>query len=155
MKTLKLIRMFRVAYYYSKLNPAAHCGDGPNNPQLYAYHRTIVSAGKCGLVIGFLLGLFTTYELYAYPHGSTFDNHNMVMIYLSTPLMIAIGMLGGACWAGLFAPALFISGPIGALWLVVVGSKTPRASRIKSMCNAVSVTAFFILFPVLVWLDKI
>jgi hypothetical protein len=155
MAIYRLIKIFRAAAEYAKLDPAKQWPVGCASPDQYRHHNIIVMCGKVGAAIGLLAGIAVAFELYSHPRHPTLESEDILKIVLTPFLATAGGILGGACWAGVFAPDSFINSPAGAYWAALIRAKSPATARAKALLIALLVTAFFVFFAICVVIGKV
>jgi hypothetical protein len=151
-----LLQFFEAASDHAKLDPETLQEAGEDAPVHAAFHRTIVICGIIGAIVGLILGLIGAVAMYKHPsHPGPVRTDDFYMIILSPFLMIAGGILGGACWACTFAPTAFLEGPIGSRWMKLIGTTSPTIGRCVSVMVALIVTGWFIFEPICIALGKI
>jgi uncharacterized membrane protein len=154
MAITQLINFISGATRLAKLDTTtAFPGEAPEQLQ---YHRILVRAGKVGVIVGVIFGVWMSYELYLHPESPDPNGQSIMMTFVVAPLiMVIVGMLGGVSWTGLFVPGTFFSGSVGVHWMKLCGTKGPKSTRLAAAITALLTTGVFIFSPICVWLGKI
>jgi hypothetical protein len=152
----QLLNILNGARKLAKLDPATAFPGEVITEEDIKHHQILVRAGKIGAFIGVVFGTWVGYELYLHPHSPTRDARSLMMTFVFAPLMmVAVGMLGGVSWAGVFVPSAFFSGPIGAHWMKLCGTKGSKSTRFVAALSSLLTTGVFIFVPICVRLGKV
>jgi hypothetical protein len=119
--------------------------------QRYArYHKRIVFVGGCFAALGAVLGLITS-VLMASEVKSGRDIRGVIL----APLLYgAGGFVFGMAIMCLFAPRAFLTGPVGAPWMKLIGTRNVLVARITCLLLGLVVTLPLVGLGLLLALSK-
>jgi hypothetical protein len=100
------------------------------------YHKRIVLVGGCFAAIGAVLGLITS-AIVASDVKADHDIRSIIVV----PLMYSVGgFVFGMALMCLVAPRAFLTGPVGAPWMKLIGTKSVLVARIVCFLFGLVVT---------------
>jgi hypothetical protein len=153
MRLGQLLQLLSSTADLAKLDPNS-ADAHPDAARHIGFHRKLVRVGIAGGVLGGVMGVAGSVLFYMYPPGGKLSDRDTSGLIYAPIMLILAGFVGGACWAGVFAPRDFIIGPIGQRWMKALGVKNPSIARGVALFVALLVTGIFIALPVLFILGK-
>src|SRR5262245_7673674 len=100
------------------------------------YHRRIVVVGSCFATVGVVFGLITSVVL----AGGANPGDNVRGALLAPALYGVGGFVFGMAVMCLVAPRAFLTGPVGARWMKLIGTKNVLVARVACLLFGLVVT---------------
>jgi hypothetical protein len=114
------------------------------------YHKRIVFVGACFAGVGLVLGLITSVLM-----ASAAKSGSEIKGILLTPVLYgAGGFVFGMAIMCLVAPRAFLTGPVGAPWMKLIGTRSVLAARITCLLFGLIVTLPLVAIGALLALSK-
>ena len=141
-----------IAQIVDSANTPAHAGDPVDAvaQRHMAYHKRIVWVGTCFAAVGAALGLLMSMAV----AGDIQTGRDIKGILLAPFLFGVGGFVFGMALMCLFAPRSFLTGPTGAAWMKLIGTKSVVVARIVCLLFGLVITTPFAAFGLLIAFGK-
>jgi hypothetical protein len=136
-----LLNFYRTAVEYAEPDSAALEQAGESGAIHAAYHRRIVQVSCWFGVIGTVLGVVLALVMV----GQARSGKDLKGVLLAPFVFGAAGLLFGTALACLFAPRAFLTGPLGAKWMKLIGTDNVVVARLACAAFGLVVMAPFVL----------
>lgn len=147
----QLLGFFREATGYVRPDDDAVRRAGSTGERHSGYHRKIVWISG---VLGALFALAGLAASIAELTGGKMRESDAKVVLLAPLLAGVAGIMFGVAVACLFAPSEFLTGPMGAKWMSLIGTKNILVARIVCFVFGMLMTAGLITMGVLTLLGK-
>jgi hypothetical protein len=129
MAFFEIFRFFRQAGKLAPLDRSAVRATGTAGEKHATYHRQIVLTGAACGVLGLVpAGILMT--AMSNEAGGELSVHDLAAL-IAVPLgAVAVGFCLGVALACLFAPASFLTGPVGRKWMRFIGARSVLSARV-------------------------